>query len=116
MDSTPYQYSHLPLLVVPAYDRPCPNANPRAMQTPVPNLPLMMMPDKKKRMSTRLVIPFLVEIINESVFVVVATRTTAALVAEGNAAVTSAGGEEASTGGSEDYEHVLITMLAIDCG
>ena len=71
---------------------------------------------QKKRMSTRLVIPFLVEIINESVFVVVATRTTAALVAEGNAAVTSAGGEEASTGGSEDYEHVLITMLAIDCG
>jgi len=71
----------------------------------------MMMREKKEKV-TRLVVPLLIEIINESVLVVVSTRAAAALGSERDTAVASAGGEEARAGGCEDYEHVLLRMLA----
>jgi hypothetical protein len=60
-----------------------------------------------------LVVPFLVEVIDESVLVVVSTRATATFVAKRDAAVASARGKEACAGGSEDYEHVLWGLLTL---
>src|SRR4051812_19695766 len=80
--------------------------NVRPTRAPIPN-PILMICQQKEITQDNLIIPFLVEVIDESILVVISAGAAASVMTKGDAAVASARGEEAGAGGGEDYEHVL---------